>query len=117
LANVVVRAAREKQYAVVLEELGEEPAKEMINHIGGNQLRHRIYQVSFKGVQKAIEEKAKEYGAPVIYVDPRNTSRMCPIHSALTIYRNGSRVGKCSKGGSCGTEMLLHATTCFSEPA
>jgi IS605 OrfB family transposase len=58
LANIVVRVAREKQYAVILEELGEEPAKDMINHIGDNQLRHRIYQASFKGVQKAIEEKA-----------------------------------------------------------
>ena len=99
LANIVVRVAREKQYAVVLEELGGEPAREMINHVNDGQLRHRIYQASFKGVQRAIEEKAKEYGAPVIYVNPRNTSKMCPIHSALIIYRNSSRVGKCSKGG------------------
>jgi len=99
LANIVVRVAREKQYAVILEELGEEPAREMTNHVKDDQLRHRIYQASFKGVQRAIEEKAKEYGVPVIYVDPRNTSKMCPIHSALIIYRNSSRVGKCSKGG------------------
>jgi len=99
LANIVVRVARERQYAVVLEELGEEPAKDMINHIGDNQLRHRIYQASFKGVQKAIEEKAREHGVPVIYIDPKNTSKMCPIHSALIIYRNGGRAGKCSKDG------------------
>jgi IS605 OrfB family transposase len=99
LANIVVKAAREKQYAIVLERLGENPAKEMINRVGDDQLRHRIYQASFKGVQRAIEEKAKEYGVPVIYVNPRNTSKMCPIHSALIIYRNGGRVGKCSKGG------------------
>jgi IS605 OrfB family transposase len=99
LANIIVRVAREKQYAVILEELGEEPAREMINYVKDDQLRHRIYQASFKGVQRAIEEKAKEYGAPVIYVNPRNTSKMCPIHSALIIYRNSSRVGKCSKGG------------------
>ena len=98
LANIVVRAARERQYAVVLEELGEEPAREMINHVKDDQLRHRIYQASFKGVQKAIEEKAREHGVPVIYVDPRSTSKMCPIHSALIIYRNGGRVGRCSKG-------------------
>jgi IS605 OrfB family transposase len=53
LANIVVRVAREKQYAVILEELGEEPAKDMINHIGDNQLRHRIYQASFKGSSKS----------------------------------------------------------------
>jgi putative transposase len=99
LANIVVRVAREKQYAVVLEELGEEPAREMINHVKDDQLRHRIYQASFKGVQKAIEEKAREHGAPVIYVNPRNTSRMCPVHNARIIYSNGGRIGKCSKGG------------------
>jgi IS605 OrfB family transposase len=99
LANIVVRVAREKQYAVVLEELGEEPAKDMINHIGDNQLRHRIYQASFKGVQRAIEEKAREYSVPVVYVNPRNTSRMCPVHNAGIIYSNGCRIGRCSKGG------------------
>jgi len=99
LANIVARAAREKQYAIVLEELGEEPAKEMINHVRDDQLRHRIYQTSFKGVQKAVEEKAREYGVPVVYVDPRNTSRTCPVHSAEITYSNGSRVGRCSKGG------------------
>jgi IS605 OrfB family transposase len=99
LANIVARAAREKQYAIVLEELGEEPANEMINHVRDDQLRHRIYQASFKGVQKAVEEKAREYGVPVVYVDPRNTSRTCPVHSAEITYGNGSRVGRCSKGG------------------
>jgi IS605 OrfB family transposase len=99
LANIVVRVAREKQYAIVLEKLGKNPAKEMINHIGDDQLRHRIYQASFKGVQKAIEEKAREYGVPVIYVDPRNTSRMCPIHNARIVYSNGCRIGRCSEGG------------------
>jgi len=99
LANIVVRVAREKQYAVVLEELGKEPAKEMINHVKDDQLRHRIYQAFFKGVQKAIEEKAGEHGVPVIYVNPKNTSRMCPVHNAKIIYSNSSRVGRCSKGG------------------
>jgi IS605 OrfB family transposase len=99
LANIVVRVAKEKQYAIVLEKLGKNPAKEMISHVKDDQLRHRIYQASFKGVQKAIEEKAREYGVPVIYVNPRNTSKICPIHNAKIIYSNGSRVGRCSEGG------------------
>jgi IS605 OrfB family transposase len=99
LANIIVRVAKERQCAIVLERLGKSPAKEMINHIRDDQLKHRIYQASFKGIQKAIEEKAREHGVPVIYVNPRNTSKMCPIHSALIIYRNGGRVGRCSKGG------------------
>jgi len=99
LANMVVRVAKEMRCAVVLERLGKNPAKEMINCIGDDQLRHRIYQASFKGVQKAIEEKAKEHGVPVVYVNPRNTSRACPAHNARIIYSNGGRIGKCSEGG------------------
>jgi len=71
----------------------------MIKKIKDKQLRHRIFQASFKGVQKAIEEKAKECGVPVIYVNPKNTSKLCPIHCSPINYDNSSRIGKCSKGG------------------
>ena len=91
--------ARERRCAIVLEKLGKEPAKNMINHIEDDQLRHRIFQASFKGVQRAVEEKAREHGVPVIYVDPRNTSKECPIHHTKIIYKNGDRIGACSKGG------------------
>jgi transposase len=63
-----------------------------------HQLRHRIFQAAFKGIQRAIEEKAREYGVPVIYVNPRNTSRTCPIHGAKIVYGR-DRHGTCSKGG------------------
>ena len=99
IANIIVRVAYEKRYAIVLEKLGKKPANNMIRRIRDKQLRHRIFQASFRGIQRAIEEKAREYGVPVIYVNPKNTSRLCPIHSAPIIYSNGSRVGRCSKGG------------------
>ena len=41
---------------------------------------------------------AREYSVPVIYVNPRNTSRTCPVHNARIIYSNGCRIGRCSKG-------------------
>jgi len=99
LANIIVRIAKESWYAVVLEKLGKNPAKEMINHVRDDQLRHRIYQASFRGVQRAIEEKAREHGVPVVYVNPRNTSKLCPVHSAPIVYDNSSRIGRCSIGG------------------
>jgi len=49
-------------------------------------------------VQRAIEEKVREYGVPVIYVNPKNTSRTCPIHGAEIVYGK-DRHGTCSKGG------------------
>jgi len=99
LANIIVRFAEESQYAIVLEKLGKNLAKEMINHVRDDQLRHRIYQASFRGVQRAIEEKAREYGVPVVYVNPRNTSKLCPVHGAPIVYDNSSRIGRCSIGG------------------
>jgi len=98
LAILIVREAAKRQAAIVLERLGREPANHMIERIKDPQLRHRVYQAAFKGIQKAIEEKAREYGVPVIYVDPRNTSRVCPIHGAEIVY-GGNRHGICSKGG------------------
>jgi len=99
IANIIVRAAYVRCYAIVLENLGDNPAEGMIEGIKDEQLRHRIFQASFKGVQAAIVEKAREYGVPVIHVDPRNTSRTCPIHGSRIIYDNGSRIGRCRRGG------------------
>jgi hypothetical protein len=53
-------------------------------------------------VQKAIKEKARECGVPVKDdVDPKNTSRLCPIHDAEVVYERerGNKIGVCSKGG------------------
>jgi len=98
LATLIVREAAKRQAAIVLERLGREPANHMIERIKDPQLRHRIYQAAFKGMQRAIEEKAREYGVPVIYVNPSNTSKICPIHGAKILYGK-DRHGVCSKGG------------------
>jgi putative transposase len=97
VANIIVREALKQGYGVVLEDLGDKPADNMISRIKDEQLRHRIFQAAFKGIQRAIEEKAKEYGVPVIYINPRNTSKQCPIHRSEIKY-NGSRIDVCSTG-------------------
>jgi hypothetical protein len=51
-----------------------------------------------KGELNAIIDKAKEYGVPVLMIDPRNTSKICPIHKAVIEYGK-DRIGVCSKGG------------------
>jgi len=99
IANIIVKTAYEKQYSIVLERLSKKPANIMMARIKDKQLRHRIFQASFRGIQRAIEEKAREHGVPVIYVNPKNTSRLCPVHDAPINYNNSSRIGKCCKGG------------------
>jgi hypothetical protein len=51
-----------------------------------------------KGELNAIIDKAREYSVPVLMVDPRNTSKTCPIHKAPIEYGE-DRIGICSKGG------------------
>ncbi|MEB3851193.1 MAG: transposase [Desulfurococcales archaeon] len=99
IASNIVETAYEKQYAIVLEKLGKKPANNMIKKIKDRQLRHRIFQASFRGIQRAIEEKARELGVPLIYVNPKHTSKLCPIHNAPINYDNSSRIGRCSGGG------------------
>jgi len=53
IANIIVRNAYRKRYAIVLEELGENPAEGMIKKIKDEQLRHRIFQASFRGGREA----------------------------------------------------------------
>ncbi len=107
IANIIVRTAYGKQYAIVLEKLGKKPANNMIKRIKDKQLRHRMFQASFRGVQRAIEEKAREYGVLIVYVNPKNTSELYPIHNSPINYGNGSRIGKCSKGGELWHRDIL----------
>jgi len=99
IANIVVQVARQRGYAIVLERLGKNPGRNMIRGVKDPELRHRIYQAAFKGVQKAIEEKARERGVPVLYVNPKNTSKLCPIHGAKIRYGKKTRRGRCPVGG------------------
>jgi len=99
LASIIIGIAGEKQYAIIMEDLGKEPTRSMINHIKDPQLRHRIYQSSLKGIQKAITFEAEENGVPTIYSSPRGTSSECSVHKARIVYENGSRIGVCGRGG------------------
>jgi len=98
VANIVVREAKRRRAGIVLEKLRKNVANEMLKHIRDSQLRHRIFQASFLGVQKAIEEKAKEQGLPVYYVNPAYTSKLCPIHHVEIEYSKDRR-GICRVGG------------------
>ena len=99
IANIVVQIARQRGYAIVLEKLGKNPGRNMIKDVKDPELRHRIYQAAFRGMQREIEEEAKEHGVPVVYVDPKNTSKTCPIHGAKIKYSKKTRLGRCPAGG------------------
>jgi IS605 OrfB family transposase len=83
---------------IVIERISGEDIRVMIARYRYRHLRHRIYQSALKGELNTIIDKAREYGVPVLMVDPRNISKICPIHNALIEYGE-DRIGVCSKGG------------------
>jgi putative transposase len=96
-ANLIVRDALRTRGVIVIERISGEDIRVMIARYRDKQLRHRIYQSALKGELNAIIDKAREYGVPVLMVDPRNTSKICPIHNAPIEYGE-DRIGICSKG-------------------
>jgi len=97
-ANLIVRDALRTRGIIVVERISGDDIRVMIARYKNKQLRHRIYQSALKGELNAIIDKAREYGVPVLMVDPRNTSKICPIHNAPIEYGE-DRIGICSKGG------------------
>jgi IS605 OrfB family transposase len=97
-ANLIVRDALRMRGVIVIERITGEDIRVMIARYRDRQLRHRIYQSALKGELNTIIDKAREYGVPVLMIDPRNTSKICPIHKA-TIEYGEDRIGICSKGG------------------
>jgi IS605 OrfB family transposase len=97
-ANLIVRDALRMKGVIVIERISGDDIRVMIARYKNKQLRHRIYQSALKGELNAIIDKAREYGVPVLMVDPRNTSKICPIHNAPIEYGE-DRIGICSKGG------------------
>ncbi|MDT7890289.1 MAG: zinc ribbon domain-containing protein [Desulfurococcales archaeon] len=97
-ANLVVRDALRTRGVIVIERISGDNIKIMIARYKNKQLKHRMYQSALKGEPNTIIDKAREYDVPVLMVDPRNTSKICPIHNALIEYGE-DRIGVCSKGG------------------
>jgi IS605 OrfB family transposase len=96
-ANLIVREAMRMRGVIVVERISGDDIRVMIARYKNKQLRHRIYQSALKGELNAIIDKAREYGVPILMVDPRNTSKICPIHNAPIEYGE-DRIGICSKG-------------------
>ena len=101
LAKLIVKEAFESRSAIVLEDLPRR-APEHMKDVKDKQLRLRIYRSAFSSMKNAIIEKAREFGVPVILVNPSYTSSTCPVHGAKIVYRpdggDAPMVGVCGKG-------------------
>jgi putative transposase len=97
IANIIANTAKSLNAVVVLEELPKQCPRNMIRDVRNSALRHRIYQAGFRGMVKAIEEKCLERGVPVVKMDPRNTSSICPFCGSKLMRGNAPRRLKCPK--------------------
>jgi len=97
VANSVLKFAEERRSAIVLEDLkGIRPKwnKELNRRIG-LWPRRKLHQI--------IEYKAQWKGIPVVKVDPRNSSRTCPMCGRIQYSRMGAEF-KCE----CGWRLDRH---------
>jgi putative transposase len=112
VANAVVDFAEEKKAAIVLEDLKGvfRPRKDKI-------LNRRLSMWPRRKLHQFIEYKAAWRGVPVVKVDPRNSSRRCPICGRIQHSRMGARF-ECECGWQADRHVnaginLLH--TAFPE--
>jgi putative transposase len=97
IANIVSNTAKSINAVIVLEKLPKQCPRNMIRDVRDTTLRHRIYQAGFRGMVKTIEEKCLERGVPVVKVDPRNTSSICPFCGSKLMRGDVPRQLKCPK--------------------
>lgn len=95
LSNKIVEIAREKQVGIILEDLNG--IKERVLN-GSKSLNRKLSKWNSRELQRLIEYKAKWFGVPVVYINPRNSSRVCPACGGRLIPQEG-RLMKCLKCG------------------
>ena len=83
---------------IITEYLGENPQDEMINGVWKGELRHRIKQIPFKNIERAVGDKALERGSKLFHVSSYRNSRVCPIHFIRLEETNDWHVLYCPKG-------------------
>jgi len=97
VANAVLSFAEERRSMIVLEDLtGIKPCK-------GKKLNRRISMWPRRKLHQIIEYKAAWRGIPVIKVDPRYSSRKCPVCGRIQDSRKGAEF-VCG----CGWHMDRH---------
>jgi putative transposase len=97
VANSVLKFAEERKSAIVLEDLKGFRSKR------SKELNRRLSMWPRRKLHQIIEYKAHWKGIPVVKVDPRNSSRTCPICGRIQYSRMGTEF-KCE----CGWHLDRH---------
>ncbi len=106
IAKIIVDFAKEHNLGIIMEDLNG--IRKNINK--GKNLNRRLHSWNFRKLQFFIEYKAKLNGIPVVYVNPRKTSSLCP-RCGGKLAPNGQRLMKCRK---CGYENDRDVIACLN---
>ncbi len=94
IANEIVSYAKQfEKPVIVMEKL--DGIRESMNY--SKKINKRLHAWSFRKLQQYIEYKANLEGIPVVYVNPKNTSRRC--HRCGHVAQTNGREFKCPKCG------------------
>jgi len=106
VAKMIVDFAKKHNLGIIMENL--KGIRNRIKH--GRNLNRRLHSWNFRKMQFFIEYKAKLNGIPVVYINPKGTSSLCP-RCGEKLAPNGQRVLKCKK---CGYENDRDVIACLN---
>jgi len=115
-----VDAILHKASKVIAEIVAEERVKPVMENLKNirerikyrRRMNRRLHSIPFRKVQFSISYKSIERGYKPVYVDARNTSRMCPICGELN--KPNGHIYKCRK---CGFQADRHIVAAWSMAA
>ncbi|MCQ5336688.1 MAG: transposase [Candidatus Methanomethylicia archaeon] len=112
-----VDAILHKASKIIAEIVAEEKVKPVMEKLKnmresmkyGRRMNRRLHSMPFRKIQFSISYKSIERGYKPIYVDARNTSRMCPICGELN--KPNGHTYKCKK---CGFQADRHIVAAWN---
>ncbi|MEM3065443.1 MAG: transposase [Candidatus Nitrosotenuis sp.] len=103
ISKDIIQKAKETKSAIILEDLKGIRKLYKKGNGQGNNFRRKLNSWSFYEFQRQVEYKAAWEGIPVCYIDPKRTSKLCPVcGGSLQEDRQHRRKLWCS---NCGRSM------------
>jgi putative transposase len=106
ISKKIVQAAQRSQSSIALEDLTgiRDGVKARRRH------RNKLHNWGFAQLRQFIAYKAKQLGIPLVFVNPRNTSRECPVcHAIDKANRPSQSVFSCISCGHSGIADYIAA--------
>ncbi|MEO9309349.1 MAG: IS200/IS605 family accessory protein TnpB-related protein, partial [Nitrososphaera sp.] len=90
----IIQKARETRSAIILEDIKGIRKLYRKGNCHGNKFRRKMNSWSFYEFQRQLQYKAAWGGVPVMFVDPKRISQLCPVCGG-TLKRTGHTVVNC----------------------